>query len=64
MGRAVLAFEISTERTAGGIERGVVQRGSPGDAANTIGTEEFFGHGESPSISSVTAMRPSSVDNP
>src|SRR5713226_5385342 len=37
-------FEISAERAAGGVQGGVVQRRGAGDAANTVSTEEFFGH--------------------
>src|ERR1700693_3078107 len=37
-------LEISAESAAGGVESSVVQRWCAGGAANTIGTEELFGH--------------------
>src|SRR4029077_15894366 len=39
-------LEISAQSAAGGVQSGVVQRWCAGDAANTVGTEEFFGHVE------------------
>src|SRR6266849_21978 len=48
MSFAVLAIQIGAQRAAGSKERGVVQRRRTRDAANTIGSEEFFGHGEEP----------------
>jgi hypothetical protein len=40
----VFAKQISGEGTAGGEKSGVVERRSAGNAANTIGSEKFFGH--------------------
>jgi len=40
------AFQVRAQRAAGRKESGVVQRRSARDAANAIGSEEFFGHGE------------------
>jgi hypothetical protein len=44
----VLTIQICAQGAAGSKERGVVQRRCTRDAANTIGSEEFFGHGEEP----------------
>jgi hypothetical protein len=44
VGRGVFAKQISTERAAGGEESGVIERRSAGNAANSIGSEKFFGH--------------------
>jgi len=43
-GGGVFAEQIGRERTAGGEKGGVVERRSAGNAANAIGSEEFFGH--------------------
>jgi len=40
----VFAKQIGGEGTAGGEKSGVVERRRAGDAANTIGSEKFFGH--------------------
>jgi hypothetical protein len=45
MSSAVFALQIGPERAPRGTERGVVQRRGAGDASNTVGSEEFFGHG-------------------
>ena len=36
--------QVSSESAANGKEGGVVERRSAGNAANTVGAEEFFGH--------------------
>jgi hypothetical protein len=40
----VFAKQIGGERAARGEKSGVVERRSAGNAANTIGSEKFFGH--------------------
>ena len=46
VGSGVLAKQIGGERAPGSEERGVVQRRSAGNAANTVGSKKFFGHEE------------------
>jgi hypothetical protein len=48
MGCTVVLPEIGAERAARRIESGIVKRGSARDAADAIGSEEFFGHVEKP----------------
>jgi hypothetical protein len=40
----VLAEQIGGQSAAGGKQSGVVERRCAWDAANTIGSEKFFGH--------------------
>jgi hypothetical protein len=44
VGGGVFAKQISGERTAGGEKSGVIERRSARNAANSIGSEKFFGH--------------------
>jgi len=44
MGGGVFREQIGGKRTARGKKGGVVERRRAGDAANTIGSEKFFGH--------------------
>jgi hypothetical protein len=44
VGGRVFAKQISGERASGGKKSGVVKRRSAWNAANTIGSEKFFGH--------------------
>ena len=48
MGCPVVLAEIGGERTARRIQSGIVKGGRAGDAADAIGSEKFFGHGEKP----------------
>lgn len=44
VGSGVFAEQISSERTAGGKKRGVIERRSAGKTADAVGSEELFGH--------------------
>ncbi len=44
VGGGVLAEQIGGERAPGGKKSGVIERRSAGNAANSIGSEKFFGH--------------------
>jgi hypothetical protein len=44
VGGRMLPQQISAEGAAGGEERGVIERRSAGDTANSVRSEEFFGH--------------------
>jgi hypothetical protein len=44
VGGAVFTLEIGAEGAARGIEGGVVERRSAGQAANSVGSKEFFRH--------------------
>ena len=44
VGGGVFAKQIGGKRASGGKKSGVVERRSAGNAANTVGSEKFFGH--------------------
>ena len=43
--RGMLAFQIGAKRAADGMKRGIVKGRFAGFAADSVGTEELFGHG-------------------
>ena len=45
VGLGTFAAQIGAEGAAGGVKSGVVKRRGAGYAANSVGAEEFFGHG-------------------
>ena len=46
MGRTVFALQIRAERASRGEKSGVVQRRRAREAANPVGSKEFFAHGK------------------
>src|SRR5215467_385763 len=40
----MFALEVAAYGTPGGIQCGVIERRSPGDPADAVGSEKFFGH--------------------
>src|SRR6267154_869212 len=48
MGGAVFSFEIRADRASGGVERAVVQRRCPRNAANPVGSKKLFRHRQKP----------------
>jgi hypothetical protein len=45
MSGAVVADKVFAEGEPGGVKRRVVEGRSAGDSANSVSTEELFGHG-------------------